>query len=257
MTEKRITVLQEMTREAGFCLMTYFRKPLKVEHKSHLDLVTEADLASELLIKNRLRDEFPEDAILAEESGSQMGSSCYRWVIDPLDGTTNFSHSLPHFAVSIALEKDGVLFSGAVYDPAKDEMFEATRGKGARLNGKTISVSSCHDPEQALSVSGFPYNRREQLPLLLSRVERALAHFQGFRRFGAASLDLAYIAAGRFDLFWETGLKPWDLAAGVLLIQEAGGIVTDLSGNKLSLDRGEILTANQAIHQKALLTLTN
>ncbi len=235
--------------------MSFYNKPLQVEHKSSLDLVTDADLAAEKLIKSRIKKSFPQDAILAEESGSDSGNSVYRWIIDPLDGTTNFSHRIPHFAVSIALEKNGELFAGAIFDPAKKELFQCRKGQGAFLNQKPIRVSSMVDPEQALSVSGFPYNRRQHLPELLSRVEKALDHFQGFRRLGAASLDLAYIAAGRLDVFWETGLKPWDLAAGVLLIQEAGGVAANLLGKPLVLEEGEVLTCNKHLfHQvKAIL----
>jgi len=255
--EKRTSFLTKVGEKAGECLLSYYDKPIVTNFKSRLDLVTEADLASERLILEALQAEFPQDGILAEESDHREGTSDYQWVIDPLDGTTNFSHGLPHFAVSIALLKGTSLEAGLVLDPVKEECFTAVRNGGAFLNGNPIRVSKTANTERALSVSGFPYTRRDMLPELLERVGLALNHFQGFRRFGAAALDLAYIACGRFDIFWELHLKPWDLAAGVLIIQEAGGVVSGLDGKPLDLFLGHVLTANPDLHSRALSILNS
>ena len=248
----RIELLEHVSRLAGQCLLEYFNKPLQTSHKSNLDLLTEADLAAEKLIIQKIRERFPHDDVMAEESGSSIGSSGFRWIIDPLDGTTNFFHSLPHFAVSIGLELNQTLEAGAIFDPVRNEMFRAVLGAGAFLNDKKIRVSACQIPDKALSVSGFPYDRRNRLPELLSRVEKALRNFQGFRRLGAASLDLAYIASGRLDVFWETGLKPWDLAAGVLIVNESGGLISGLHGQSFDLFAGEVLAANPVLHPQVL-----
>ncbi len=256
MAEARRLLLPSLALEAGKCLMTYFGKELAIEKKSELDLVTVADMAAEELIVSRIRSQFPNDSILAEEGGDHAGTGPFCWIVDPLDGTTNFAHGLPHFAVSIALARENLVVAGVVFDPSKNEMFEAYRGEGATLNGNPIQVSARSRLTEALTVTGFSYDRRNRLPVLLDRVRRILVHCQGFRRLGSAALDLAYVAQGRFDVFLEDGLHPWDMAAGQLLISEAGGRVSNLDGSILDLDRGEILAANPVLLGQALENLT-
>ena len=215
----------DVAREAGGLLMQRLGTA-KVTNKGDIDLVTEADLASESLIIERIRSYYPQHGILAEESGETVMSggqrSEWKWIIDPLDGTTNYAHSYPCFAVSIALENNGVLEVGVVYDPVRDEMFAAERGNGTTLNGRQIRVSEVEELKDAMLVTGFPYNVRER-----PNFTRDFANFtmaaQAVRRDGSAALDLAYVSCGRFDGFWEDGLSPWDIAAGKILIEEARG----------------------------------
>jgi myo-inositol-1(or 4)-monophosphatase len=200
-----------------------------IERKGTLELVTEFDRAAERFIVDRVAAEFPDDGLLAEE-GSRRDGKAWRWYIDPLDGTTNFAHGLPHFAVSIAAARDGELAFGVVYDPMRDEMFRAVRGEGASLDDRPLTVSPARDLSRSLLVTGFPYDLRENpdnnLDLFAHLARRSLA----VRRFGSAALDLAYVAAGRFDGYWELRLAPWDVAAGIVLVREAGGTVSRMDG---------------------------
>jgi myo-inositol-1(or 4)-monophosphatase len=252
--QERWQLAQSLAKEAGQVLMSFFRKrELKVEKKGELDLVTQADRASEDLIVAAIRQHFPHDRILAEEGGAREGQTeGFRWIIDPLDGTTNFVHGVPHFSVAIAIAQGETILAGIVLDPAKNECFSALRGQGAICNGRAMRVRQETNLNHVLSASGFPYDRRALLDDLLVNVRTALAHFQGFRRFGVASLDLAYVADGRFDLFWEIHLKPWDLAAGCLLVTEAGGEVRGLDGGVFSLDQGHVLATHPVLMPNAL-----
>jgi myo-inositol-1(or 4)-monophosphatase len=221
---------------------------LKVEQKGHNDFVSEADLAAEKAIINCILKHYPEHAILAEESGVQ-GESDTVWIIDPLDGTTNFLHGFPVFAVSIGVQVNGRMEHGVVYDPLRQELFTATRGQGAHLEGRRIRVSGQKQPERSLIGTGFPYRQADQeIGPYMEMLGKVLAGTAGVRRPGAAALDLAYVAAGRLDAFWETGLKPWDLAAGSLLIREAGGIISGLDGSEGFLDSGHVLTGTPKIY---------
>ncbi len=253
--ESRRNVLVEVAREAGSCLRGYFSRNLEVKKKGELDLVTQADMAAESLVVDTIRQKFPEDEILAEEGGLREGGNGWKWILDPLDGTTNFAHRNPHFSVSIALAHNGETIGGVVYDPMKEEWFEAHAGEGATLNGAPIRVSGCERLNDALAVTGFSYDRRQRLPQLLDRVGRMLNCCQGLLRLGSAALDLAYIACGRLDVYLEDGLHPWDLAAGQLLVTEAGGWVSQLDGAPMDLSRGEVLAANQALAPQALAHL--
>jgi myo-inositol-1(or 4)-monophosphatase len=224
---------------------------LTVTKKSHADFVSEVDRAAEQTIIQTLLEAYPDHAILAEESGSQ-GQSEYVWIIDPLDGTTNFLHGIPQYAVSIALQHKGVLTQAVVYDPTKNDLFTATRGRGAFLNDKRIRVSKRTKLADSLIGTGFPYTRFEHMDAYLGIFKDVMQQTAGLRRPGAASLDLAWTAAGRYDGFFETGLKPWDIAAGCLLITEAGGMVSDLAGSDTYLKSGHLCAGNPNIHPQLL-----
>lgn len=249
----------QTARDAGRVLAERFGRSLEITNKSELDLVTESDLASERLIIDRIRSHYPRHAILAEESGASEPAdrerdSEWRWIIDPLDGTTNYAHGYPCFCISIGVENQGRMELAVVYDPLRDEMFTAERGQGAALNGRRIRVSSTPTLASALLCTGFPYDVRER-----SEFARHFANFimaaQGVRRDGAAALDLAYVAAGRFDGFWEEGLKPWDVAAGALLVAEAGGRVSTYSGEPLNIFTPPILASNGSVHEEMMRVL--
>ncbi len=226
---------------------------LAVHAKSQNDFVSEIDLACEREIITRLNKAYPDHAVLAEESGlSGDEASEYRWVVDPLDGTTNFMHDVPHFAASIALMKKGVLLVGVVYDPCKNELFTAIKGQGALLNQRRIRVSPRHKLEGALLGTGVPYSKKQDLDHYLQVLQSLIRDTAGIRRAGAAALDLAYVAAGRFDGFWEFQLKPWDVAAGALLVQEAGGIVADLNGGRDYMHSGDTMAANPVLLKEML-----
>jgi myo-inositol-1(or 4)-monophosphatase len=236
----------EIAREAGAMLMDYFGR-VSFELKGEFDLVTEADRASERLIVQRLRSHFPDHSIVAEEGGGTEQSSQYRWYVDPVDGTTNFAHGFPVFNVTLALEKAGELVTGVVFDPTRQELFAAEKGSGAFLNGERIAVSKVNRLEDSLVATGFPSRKRHQNVNVYFYYELAmLTH--GVRRAGSAAIDLAYVACGRLDAFWEFGLHPWDMAAGILLIQEAGGVCTDMRGAPVHLENPHLLTDNGAIH---------
>ena len=225
---------------------------LTVQSKSPNDFVTEVDRAAEQAIIEVLRDAFPGHGILAEESGESGPESEFTWIIDPLDGTTNFIHGLPQYAVSIAQTKNGVLEHAVGYDPNTNEMFTASRGAGAFLNDRRIRVSRRTRLNEALIGTGFPFRRFDHVDAYLAMFKELTQKTAGIRRPGAASLDLAYVAAGRFDGFWEMGLSPWDMAAGVLLIQEAGGLVSDLSGEANYLTTGNLVAGTPKIFGQLL-----
>ena len=224
---------------------------LTVTKKSHADYVSEVDRAAERIIIESLLEAYPSHAILAEESGAQ-GESEYVWIIDPLDGTTNFLHGVPQYAVSIALQHNGVLTQADIYHPTKNDLFTATRGRGAFRNDKRLRVSKRKEMADSLIGTGFPYTNFEHMDAYMDIMRDVMQKSAGLRRPGAASLDLAWTAAGRYDGFFETGLKPWDMAAGALLITEAGGMVSDLHGSDTYLKSGHICAGNPDIHQHLL-----
>lgn len=238
----------ELAREAGALQRSRIWQPFGIEYKGEIDLVTEVDRACEELLVNGLRGSFPEHDFLAEENLYDNRGSSHKWIIDPLDGTTNFAHGFPWFAVSIALEIDGEVALAVVYHTMMDEMFTAVKGEGAYLNGRRLRVSVRHPLRGSLLASGFPYDSATDR-------ENNFAHFvnfqmsaRGIRRAGAAALDLAYVAAGRFDGFWESKLKPWDVAAGQLLVTEAGGVVSGFDGGDYSVYQHRIVASNGLIH---------
>ena len=241
----------DMARAAGALLRDGYGRAHVPERKGRIDLVTEYDRKSERLLLETLARRFPGHAVLAEESGvsgAGAGEAGVRWVIDPLDGTTNFAHNYPFFCVSIAAEVEGRLAAGVVYDPIRDELFSGCAGGGAMLNGAALRVSDIEGVEDALMVTGFPYDVREHPEQSLPFFEAFLVRAQAVRRDGSAALNLCYLAAGRFDGFWENDLSPWDTAAGVLLVREAGGLVTDYEGGPFAPERREILASNGRLH---------
>ena len=221
-----------------------------VEKKGAIDLVTEADGASEKAIIEVIRSAFPDHTILAEESGLILGTDPYEWIIDPLDGTTNYAHNLPEFTVSIAFAHEGEMAFGLILSPVTGELFCATRGQGAELNGRPIGVSGVKTLRDSLLVTGFPYDLASVIGPLMQRLEAFLLAAQGVRRLGSAALDLCYVACGRFDGFWEQNLHPWDTAAGWIIVEEAGGQVTDFSNGNYNIDKKEILATNGLIHKE-------
>ena len=242
----------QTARDAGRILADRLGRAV-VSHKGDIDLVTEADLASEKLIIERINSHFPRHAILAEESGASelvagAEQSEWKWIIDPLDGTTNYAHGYPCFCVSIAAEWKGRIEIGVVYDPLRDEMFAAERGQGATLNERRMHVSAVNELNSAMLCTGFPYDVRTR-PQFARHFTNFIMQAQGVRRDGSAALDLAYLAVGRFDGLWEDGLHPWDVAAGVLLVEEARGKVTDYRGMALDIYRPEVLASNGLIHE--------
>lgn len=241
----------EIAREAGAVLSRYFEKRVTYQLKGEFDLVTEADRASEQLVVERLRSHFPGHSIVAEEGGGQDTPSEYRWYVDPLDGTTNFFHGFPMFNVTLALERAGELVAGCIYDPLRDEMFAAERGGGAWLNGSRIRVSKLPRLEEALVATGFP-SRKRHLNVNVHFFYQMSMLSQGARRAGSAALDLAYVACGRFEAYWEFGLKPWDMAAGVLLVAEAGGKVSDMRGGPVDVHGAHVLADNGLVHDEVL-----
>ena len=248
----------QTAREAGRVLAEKFGRALQVSNKGDIDLVTEADIAAERLIVERIRSYHPRHAILTEESGDVVtvgdAGSEYKWVIDPLDGTTNYAHGYPVFCVSVALEHEGRVVVGVVYDPTRDELFAAERGGGATLNGRSLRVSETNELNGALLCTGFPYDVRDRGDFA-RHFRNFIMRAQSVRRDGAAALDLAYVAAGRFDGFYEEGLRPWDVAAGVLLVEEAGGSVTHYDGSPFSIYTPPIVAGNGLIHEAMLEVL--
>jgi myo-inositol-1(or 4)-monophosphatase len=247
----------QVAREAGGVLIDRLGSA-QVSNKGDIDLVTEADLASEELIIEKIRSHYPQHGILAEESGEAVivrsGRSDWKWIIDPLDGTTNYAHGYPCFCVSIAVERAGSIEIGVVYDPLRDEMFAAERGHGATLNDRRIRVSTVEDLNRAMVCTGFPYNVRER-PDFARDFANFTMQAQAVRRDGSAALDLAYVACGRFDGFWEDGLSPWDTAAGLLLIEEAGGRVTDFHDAPLDIYTKKVLASNGLVHDVMMRVL--
>jgi myo-inositol-1(or 4)-monophosphatase len=246
-----VPTISEIAREAGALLMEYFHRHVAVEYKGEADLVTVADRKSEVLIRQRIRQHWPTHDIQGEEEGFKDTGSEYRWYVDPLDGTTNFAHGFPVFCVSLALEHKGVRIAGVVYDPTRDELFSAERGNGAYLNQNRIRVSKISNLAECLVATGFPSHKRHKNPNIFFYHQITL-HTHGVRRAGSAALDLCCVASGRFDGFWEFNLNPWDTAAGVLIIQEAGGKVTDFSGGPFQINGRETLASNGLVHQAML-----
>jgi len=237
-------------KQAGAILLDRYEKPHHIQHKGSIDIVTEADLASEELILDVLRHNLPGTKILSEESFSSYGNIPDEpvWIIDPLDGTTNFAHNFPWFSVSIAFHDKGKSQAGVIYCPIQDELFCATLAGGAWLNDRRIKVSEVELLQKALVATGFPYNVQENPDNIVAMLKAVLIHSQGVRRPGAATLDLAYLACGRLDAFWEVGLKPWDTAAGYLLVEEAGGILSSFTGTPFSPFIPELLASNSLLH---------
>lgn len=246
----------QVAREAGSILRQHLGRVSDIAHKSsQLDLVTEVDVLSEQHIKERIAAHYPRHDILAEESGYQKAESEYRWLVDPLDGTTNYAHGYPFFAVCLAVEHEGEIILGVVYDPIREELFAAEKDGGATLNGRPIRVSRVSRLVDSLLVTGFPYNVRSD-PRSIEYFFRFMNRAQAIRRDGSAALDMCYVACGRFDGFWEMGLNPWDMAAGQLIIEEAGGRVTKFDGRRFNVYEPEVLASNGLIHEEMSAVLT-
>ncbi len=246
-----LNIATRAARAAGDIILRNIDKldRLKVETKAQNDFVSQVDLKAEEVIIEALRTAYPEHGIIAEENGRFNEDSEYQWIIDPLDGTTNFLHGFPQFAVSIAMQRKGRLEIAVVYDPVKNELFTAAKGEGAQLNGRRLRTTAQKGLDGALLGTGFPFKHPQHLDTYLATFKAVHPTTAGIRRAGSAALDLAYVAAGRLDGFWELGLSPWDMAAGVLLIREAGGIVTDFSGEGNYLDTGNIVAAASKVYQ--------
>lgn len=248
-----LEVAREAAESAGSLIRKNWNRPKQIQYKSPIDLVTTIDRQSEQRIVKILRKRFPNHAILAEEETAIGGNrSEYRWIIDPLDGTTNFAHSYPQFSVSIALERAGEIILGLVCDPIHEETYRAVKGQGAYLNKSRIHVTQGPELDKALVATGFPYDRREKADFYLSIFKKFMMTSHGVRRAGSAALDLCYMACGRVDGFWEFGLHAWDTAAGSLIVQEAGGTMSDFSGKPFSIHGTETLASNGKIHEAML-----
>jgi myo-inositol-1(or 4)-monophosphatase len=246
-----LPAMSAIAREAGALLMQYFHQHLKIEYKGDADLVTAADRAAEVLIRERICEQWPSHDVLGEEQGLNDQGSEYRWYVDPLDGTTNFAHGYPVFCVSLALEHKGRRVAGVVYDPTRDELFSAGAGRGAQLNGEAMHVSKTAALKESLLGTGFPSHKRHKNPNIYFYHQITL-HTHGVRRAGSAALDLCNVACGRYDGFWEFNLNPWDTAAGVLIVEEAGGKVTRFDGSPFELNSRETLGSNGLIHDALL-----
>ncbi|MCY7374506.1 MAG: inositol monophosphatase [Pyrinomonadaceae bacterium] len=246
----------ETAREAGQILLEKFGRKINISKKGDIDLVTEADLASEKAIIERIRSHYPKHAILAEESGASSieGDTTWKWIIDPLDGTTNYAHGYPCFCVTLALEHDGEIVVGVTFDPTRNEIFAAEKGSGATLNNKPIRVSETEKLSESLIITGFPYDFKQR-ENFAKHLTDFLLKSRGVRRDGSAAIDMAYVACGRFDGFWEEGLHAWDVAAGVLLIEEAGGRVSYYDDSKFSIYEPPICADNGLIHAEMLAVL--
>jgi myo-inositol-1(or 4)-monophosphatase len=272
MIDKIAQIGRQAALAAGAVMRLNYRKPHQITMKGAIDPVTETDLQCQAIIIGMIRQAFPDHGFLAEEGVDEGGRQfpatqasshpglawdaefapgC-RWIIDPLDGTVNFAHGFPVFCVSIACETDGVIRYGVVYDPMRDELFEASRGGGAQLNGQPIRVSDVDRIERALIATGFPYDIRERVPETTARLGRMLGNSQGVRRAGAAALDLSYVACGRLDGFYEEHLQPWDTAAGLLLISEAGGTITTFMGGDYDIYAPNMVASNGVLHRMLL-----
>lgn len=254
-TKEWMEFAQNVARRAGRLLNQKASQHNPVYFKGDIDLVTEADKMSEELILDEISRRYPGHGILSEESAAKNQQAALRWIIDPLDGTTNYAHGFPFFCVSIALEKEGVVLLGVIYDPTRGDMFVASQGGGAQLNGHPLHVSAVNVLSGSLLATGFPYDIRVSSDNNLNYFNAMAIRAQAVRRAGAAALDLAYLAAGRFDGFWELKLKPWDTAAGCLLATEAGGVISDMSGEKWQLDSPGIVASNGLIHRQMLEVL--
>lgn len=251
-----IALAEEAARQAGEVLRSHFgRSELGVKRKARADYVTDVDRRAEEVIRELLEREVPEHSLLLEESGASGSGSDYQWIVDPLDGTTNYLHRYGFFSVSIALRHRTNVILGVVYDPLRGEMFSAEAGEPARLNGVDIHCSDQASLDDALICTGFPFRSRDRIDAYLACFREVFLASGGMRRDGSAALDLAYVAAGRFDAFWELDLKPWDIAAGSLIVEQARGRVSDLRGGTSDLEQGWILASNGRIHE-ALVALT-
>ncbi|MGI3209811.1 inositol monophosphatase family protein [Roseovarius tibetensis] len=248
-----LNVMLKAARKAGRTLVKDFKEVenLQVSTKGAGDFVSRADIAAEKILKAELMNARPNYGWLAEEGGEEPGKDpTRRWIVDPLDGTTNFLHGLPHWAVSIALEHKGEIVAGVVYDPAKDEAFFAEKGAGAWMNDSRLRVSGRHKMSEAIFATGLPFGGRADLPETLQDLARLLPTCAGVRRWGAAALDMAYVAAGRYDGFWERRLSPWDLAAGIIIVREAGGLVDPLTRGENIVESGDVICANEPLFDK-------
>jgi myo-inositol-1(or 4)-monophosphatase len=247
---------QDAAHQAGRLLQANWLQPKTIEMKTDIvDLVTNVDKASDALITGLLRARFPDHQIIAEESAISGQDSPYCWYIDPLDGTTNFAHGFPHFAVSIALAYESQVIVGVVHDPLRGETFCASQGEGATLNGAPVRVSQAPTLEQSLLLTGFPYDRRTRGEYYLRFYQAFMVRSQGVRRCGSAALDLCYVACGRADAFWEWRLYPWDIAAGSLIVEEAGGKMSDFTGNPFDIHGEQTLASNSLLHEELLEVL--
>jgi myo-inositol-1(or 4)-monophosphatase len=264
MTEKIVKIGRQAALAAGAVLRLNYLKPHDIHLKGVIDPVTESDIQAQDIIIALIRRTFPDHGFLAEESGAGEGaqereppsaSAARRWIIDPLDGTVNYAHGFPFFCVSIAFEAEGNLEYGVIYDPLREEFFEATHRGGASLNGRPIRVSQIDRMDAALLATGFPYDIRERLPETMVRLGNMLAVSQGVRRAGSAAIDLAYVACGRFEGFYEENLQPWDTAAGVLIVTEAGGTITTCDGEPYNIFSPHIAASNGPLHQAMLAAL--
>lgn len=252
-----MATLRAALAAGGEVLMRHFGR-VEAEFKGPTDLVTVADRESEAVIIETVRRAHPTHAILAEESGAhETASAEWRWLIDPLDGTTNYAHGVPIFCVTIGVERRGEIVAGGTWSPATDELFLAERGAGATRNGARIRVSACDDLDKALLVTGFPYNRREHVAYYMGQFGAFLRRSQGVLRLGAAGMDFCHVAMGRLEGYWERGLKPWDVAAGRLIVEEAGGRTSDFHGRPLDVFGQEFLASNGLIHEAMLAVLAD
>ena len=251
MNEQLTKTLVDCVKEGGAILLEYHNKlrTFHVHSKGRFDFVTEADLAAQEAIIRLIRSRHPEHDILAEEDRAIPGQSVSRWLVDPLDGTTNFIHGFPDFAVSVALEHEGTVVLAAVYDPCRNELFLAQKGNGATLNGHPIEVSTRQQPREALVATSFPWREKSILSLYLKGFTQVFTRVSDIRRSGAAALDLAYVACGRCEGYWELGLSPWDIAAGHLLVKEAGGYISDFTGGGDHIWIGDVVAGNQTLHE--------
>lgn len=255
-TKKFEQVARSALLAGGEILMRGFRRPLRVAYKTKTSPVTQVDIAIERAIRRMIHQKFPNHRFIGEESdflrsSDDTGGSSYRWIVDPLDGTVNFIHRFPHSSVSVALEKDGRLVVGGVYDPFRKELFFAVRGEGATLNGRSIHVSKTRNLNDSLLITGFPYDRHKKTRYYLSLIEPFMRRGIDVRRIGSAALDLAWIAAGRADGYWESRLNPWDVAAGALILEEAGGKISNFSGTPYDHNRPyQTLASNGRIHRQ-------
>jgi myo-inositol-1(or 4)-monophosphatase len=244
------------TRAGGDILQEHFGSVLEIRYKGEIDVVTQVDVMAETAIVSAIRSAFPDHQVLAEEGTTGGSNPRHRWIIDPLDGTTNYSHGLPPFAVSVAYERDGIVQVGVIYDPTHDELFVGSRGGGATLNGQPMHVSNVSILRRGLVATGFPYDK-ELLPRALGQFAAFAQSAQAVRRIGSAALDLAYVASGRFDAYWEASIHSWDIAAGIILVEEAGGQVSDIRGRPLNLNTPDltVLASNAILHTAMLETL--
>lgn len=240
---------EEVARIGGAILIEGFAKTKTLTYKPGVhNIVTEYDVASEKAIIAHISALYPQHSFLAEESGASHPSDSIRWIIDPLDGTVNYAHGIPIFSVSVAAEYQGTILAGAIFQPITNEMFSAAKGEGATLNGTALQVSHCGELKSCFAVTGFPYNVSSHAEHNLGHVYELINMGVPVRRLGSAAVDMAYVAAGRFDVFWEVGLSPWDVAAGIVLVQEAGGIVSNYAGEEYGLESNTIVAANPSIH---------